>query len=225
MKKLWWILAACLFMLAACGSDSGSSSGSEAESGEVNQSEEQAVSEEESSSSEDKEKSVEVDKNLLNVEVTIPKSFFELQNQDFERIKAEAKEKGIQEVIDNGDTVTYKMSKAKHKEMMKEMEKQMTATVEEIKNDENYSSIQDIQANPNFSEFILSVDRETYENSLDGFAVMGLGMTGMLYQLFDGAGPEEYDVTINVVDAAKEEVFDTIHYPEAFEALDKVEVE
>ena len=224
MKKLWWILAACLFMLAACGPDSTSSSDS-AEGGDTNQTEEQAASEEESSSSEEKEESIEVDKNVTGVSVTIPKSFFEIQNQDFDRIKAEAKDKGINEVIDNGSTVTYKMSKSKHKELMKEMEKQMTAAIEEIKNEDNYSSIQDIQATHSYSEFMLSVDREEYENSLDGFAVMGLGVTGMLYQLFDGAGPEEYDVTVNVVDAAKEEVFDTIKYPEAFESLKEVEVE
>ncbi|MFZ0475203.1 MAG: hypothetical protein WAM18_07020 [Halobacillus sp.] len=223
MKKLWWILAACLFMLAACGPDSTSSSDS-AEGGDMNQTEEQAASEEESSSSEEKEESIEVDKNVTGVSVTIPKTFFEIQNQDFDRIKAEAKDKGINEVIDNGSTVTYKMSKSKHKELMKEMEKQMTAAIEEIKNEDNYSSIQDIQATDSYSEFMLSVDREEYENSLDGFAVMGLGVTGMLYQLFDGAGPEEYDVTINVVDAAKEEVFDTIKYPEAFESLKEVEV-
>ena len=223
MKKLWWILAACLFMLAACGPDSTSSSDS-AEGGDTNQTEEQATSEEESSSSEEKEESIEVDKNVTGVSVTIPKTFFEIQNQDFDRIKAEAKDKGINEVIDNGSTVTYKMSKSKHKELMKEMEKQMTAAIEEIKNEDNYSSIQDIQATDSYSEFMLSVDREEYENSLDGFAVMGLGVTGMLYQLFDGAGPEEYDVTINVVDAAKEEVFDTIKYPEAFESLKEVEV-
>lgn len=223
MKKLWWILAACLFMLAACGPDSTSSSDS-AEGGDMNQTEEQATSEEESSSSEEKEESIEVDKNVTGVSVTIPKTFFEIQNQDFDRIKAEAKDKGINEVIDNGSTVTYKMSKSKHKELMKEMEKQMTAAIEEIKNEDNYSSIQDIQATDSYSEFMLSVDREEYENSLDGFAVMGLGVTGMLYQLFDGAGPEEYDVTINVVDAAKEEVFDTIKYPEAFESLKEVEV-
>ncbi|MFZ0371548.1 MAG: hypothetical protein WAM07_18275 [Halobacillus sp.] len=223
MKKLWWILAACLFMLAACGPDSTSSSDS-AEGGDMNQTEEQAASEEESSSSEEKEESIEVDKNVTGVSVTIPKSFFEIQNQDFDRIKAEAKDKGINEVIDNGSTVTYKMSKSKHKELMKEMEKQMTAAIEEIKNEDNYSSIQDIQATHSYSEFMLAVDREEYENSLDGFAVMGLGVTGMLYQLFDGAGPEEYDVTINVVDAAKEEVFDTIKYPEAFESLKEVEV-
>ncbi|SFF58234.1 hypothetical protein SAMN05216353_102163 [Halobacillus alkaliphilus] len=225
MKKLWWILAACLFMLAACSSDTSSSSDSAEESGEASQSEAQAVSNEESSSSEDKETSVEVDKNQTSVEVTIPKSFFELQNQNFDRIKAEAKEKGINEVIDNDSTVTYIMSSSKHKEMMKEMEKQMTAAIEEIKNEDNYSSIQDIQATKSYSEFMLSVDREEYENSLDGFAVMGLGVTGMLYQLFDGAGPEEYDVTVNVVDAAKEEVFDTIKYPQAFEDLKDVEVE
>ncbi|CCG46737.1 hypothetical protein HBHAL_4397 [Halobacillus halophilus DSM 2266] len=225
MKKLWWILAACLFMLAACSSDSSSSSSSEAEGGETYQSEELAASEQEGSSSEEKEASVEMDKNVLGVKVTVPKSFFELQNQNFERIKADAEAKGIPEVVDNGESVTYRMSESKHKELMKEMEKQMTAAIEEIKNEDNYSSIQDIQATASYSEFMLSVDREEYENSLDGFAVMGLGVTGMLYQLFNGAGPEEYDVTVNVVDAEKEEVFDTITYPEAFESLKEVEVE
>lgn len=52
---------------------------------------------------------------------------------------------------------------------------------------------------------------------MDGFAALRLGVAAMMYQLFDGADPEEYDVTIKVQDEESGEVFNEINYPEALE--------
>ena len=39
--------------------------------------------------------------------------------------------------------------------------------------------------NKSFSKFTLIVDKEAFENSFDGFAALGLAMTGMYYQAFE----------------------------------------
>ncbi|MGP4067307.1 hypothetical protein [Halobacillus sp. B29] len=166
----------------------------------------------------EEKENVSVDKGLMNVEVTLPSSLVESENM--EEMKAGAKEKGIKNVTQNDDgSITYKMSKSVHKKLMGEIETQLKETVEEIKNTEDFTSIQDITHTKNFSNFTMKVDREAYENSMDGFASLGLGMSGMMYQLYNGENPETYEVTIEVEDASSGEVFDEIIYPEALENM------
>lgn len=165
--------------------------------------------------SESKTESIEVDKGLLNVEITLPASMFE--GQDIETVISEAKKDGVDEVTKNDDgSLTYKMSKAKHKEMMNEMKDSILEGIEETKTGEDFVSIKDVTYNKDFSEFTMIVDKEKFENSFDGFAAMGLGIQGMYYQLFNGANPDDYKVTIIIKDEDSGEVLDTIVYPEAF---------
>jgi hypothetical protein len=163
-----------------------------------------------------KEQGVKVDEGLMNVEVTLPASMFE--GEDIDAVIADAKKEGVKEVTKNDDgSLTYKMSKAKHKEMMKEMKTNLLETIEETKNGEEYVSIKDITYNDSFSKFTLVVDKEAYENSMDGFAVLTLGMTGMMYQLFDGVDSDEYSVVVSLKDEATEKVFNEVVYPDSLE--------
>ncbi|MHA6260068.1 hypothetical protein ACXYMX_09135 [Sporosarcina sp. CAU 1771] len=160
-----------------------------------------------------------VDKGLLNVEVTIPGTFFEEENLD--DVVAEAKENGMKEATVNPDgSVTYKMSKAKHKEMMSEMKASITESIDEMITGEDFMSFIDIKYNKNFSEFTLVVDKEAYENSFDGFASFGIGMSGMFYQIYDGVNPEKVNVKIETVDESSGEVFGTMNYPSDLEDLE-----
>ncbi|NMH68064.1 hypothetical protein HF072_04660 [Bacillus sp. RO3] len=196
MKKLFMILLS-ITVLAACSSE------------EANKDDKSK-----------KEESVDVDKKLFNVEVTLPASMFEGQN--VEDIKAEAKENDIKEVTENEDgSITYKMSKSVHKEMMKEISSGIKETVEETKNSEDFVSISDIKYNDSFSEFTMVVDKEAYENSMDGFATMTLGMSGMLYQMYDGVSEDDYSVTIKMQDETTGEVFDEVVYPDALEEVEE----
>lgn len=158
---------------------------------------------------------VEVDKGLLNVVITLPASMFE--GEDADSSIAEAEKEGIKVTKNDDGSVTYKMSKAKHKEMMKEMETELQKTIADTKNGEDYPSVKEVTNNKDFSEFTLEVDREAYENSFDGFAVFGLGLSGMFYQLFNGVDPEDYEVKILVKDSATGEVFNEVIYPDAIE--------
>jgi hypothetical protein len=195
MKK--WLLAAgaTALLLAGCGDEK----------------ESEATKEEQSSG-----ESVNVEKGLLNVEVTLPANFFEGETE--EEIVAGAKEEGISEAVVNEDgSVTYKMSKSKHKEMMKELEDGIVEMIKEVVESGDYPSIKEISYNKDFDEFDVKVDRAAYENSLDGFAILGLIMGSSYYCAFDGVSPEEMKITFNVVDVNTGEVFETSVYPEDLE--------
>jgi len=168
---------------------------------------------------EETEGALEVGKGLLNVEVTIPSTFME--GEDIDQVVADAKENGIKNVKKNDDSsVTYKVSKAKHKEMMKEMKTNLVSYVEELVSSEDFTSIQNIEHNGSFSEFTVVVDQEAFEGSFDGFATLGLAMSGMYYQAFNGTNAEKLKVTINTKDADTGEIIGTAVYPDV---LDEVE--
>ncbi|NMD72624.1 hypothetical protein HHO41_20510 [Bacillus sp. DNRA2] len=204
MKKLLLIfLAFGLVLLTACSSANEANTDKKSDKGK----------------NVEKSEAIEVDKGLLNVEVTLPASMFEDEDVDSAIAKAEAN--GIKVTKYNDGSVTYKMSKSRHKEMIKDLEKELIKSIDEMKNDAELASIQDITHNQSFSELTLIVDKVAYENSFDGFAVLGLGFSGMYYQLFNGIDVDHLKVTIFVKDGATGEVFDEIVYPDALE--DKAE--
>lgn len=159
--------------------------------------------------------SVEVDKGLLNVEVTLPASMFE--GEDVDASIAEVEKEGVKATKNEDGSVTYKMSKLKHKEMMKELETGIIESVEDMRNNEDFVSIQDISYNKSFSEFTMVVDKATYENSMDSFAIFGLGLSGMYYQLFNGADEDDYRVKIIVKDKTTDEVMEEVIYPDSLQ--------
>ena len=170
---------------------------------------------------ETEEQSLNVDKGILNVEVTLPASFFE--GQDLDTVIADAENDGIKITKNDDGSLSYKMSKAKHKEMMKEMGTAIAEGLEEMKSSGDYPSIKDITHNNDFTEFTLIVDKAAFENSFDGFIVLGLGLQGSMYQLFNGANPDDYKVTISTKDEATQEVFSEVIYPDALEELEEEE--
>ncbi|MCM3651355.1 hypothetical protein [Metabacillus litoralis] len=211
MKKLTYMLFVLLVtFLAACSANESADNASESEKSTEQKQEET------------EREGVNVDKGLLNVEVTLPASFFE--GEDIDAVIAEAEKEGAREVTKNEDgSLTYKMSKSEHKKMMTEMGTSIIDSIEDMKSSGDFVSIKDITHNKSFSEFTLLVDRASYENSFDGFAILGLGLQGSMYQLFNGANLENYKVTISVKDEATQEVFDEIIYPDALEEMGETE--
>lgn len=172
------------------------------------------VVKEEAGKPEVEEQAVEVGKGIFSVEITLPAALFE--GEDINEVVAKAKENGISEVTVNNDgSITYRMSKSKHNELMREIKDGLLEYIEEIKSSEDYISIKDITHNKTFSELTLVVDQEKFENSFDGFAALGLGITSLYYQLFNGVSP--YKVTIFFKNAETGEIFNKVIYPEAFE--------
>ncbi len=157
---------------------------------------------------------VDVDKGMVNVEVTLPASLFE--DTDMEALKKDAKEDGVKEVTVNDDgSVTYKMSKSKHKEMLNEMADTIDESIKEIEEDKEFPSIKTIEHNKSFTKYTITMDQKLHENSsMDGFAFFNLAFQSMYYQYFNGVSEEDYKVTFQLKNEETSKIFDTIIYPD-----------
>lgn len=163
------------------------------------------------------EASPEIEKGLFDVTITMPGSMVE--TGDFETTIEEARKGGINSVVLNDDgSITYKMSRAVHKTIMQEMRESFNEMIDDLKTDSE--SIKDVKYNKKLSAVTLTVEREIFENSFDGFSIFGLGIGAMYYQLFDGVKADDIAVSIDIVDASTGEVFNTVVYPDDLESLD-----
>jgi len=104
--------------------------------------------------------------------------------------------------------------------MMKDLKKNAEDSLEEIKTDGTFPSVKDIDHNKSFSKFTMTVDKAAYENSMDAWSVIGIGITGMMYNLFNGEDMDKMKINIDIKDEATGEVFDTTVYPDALEDAD-----
>ncbi len=198
MKKFgyFFFLAIAVLALAACGADKEASK----------------------TSSDKKESETEdfaVDKGLLNVEITMPASFVE--GDDVDATIKEAEAEGIKVTKNEDGSLTYKMSKSEHKKMMKDIKTNAEKSLDEIKTDGTFPSVKDITYNNSFSKYTLTVDKAAYENSMDSWSIIGIGITGMMYNLFNGEDMDKMKINIDVKDEATGEVFDTTVYPDDLE--------
>lgn len=157
---------------------------------------------------------MEVDKGVLDIEVTLPVSL--VIDKDLEQVIAKAKNAGVSEVINNGDgSITYKISSTS--EIMSQLDTTLLNSIEEMKNGENIVSIRDITFNQSLSEFTMVVDKDLYEKSLDRFVALGLGIAGLFIGILNGIDPDNNTVVIFVKDEATQEVFEKIVYPDDLE--------
>ena len=161
--------------------------------------------------------------NTSNVEITVPRGIITILAPDsgeinYDEIINKAKENGVKDVVINEDgSITYKMDKAQHDKTMTELRKNVKDTFDELINGEDFPSIKEIKSNESFSEIEVVVDRERFENSLDGIGILGIVFPSMLYQVFDGVDPENCKVIVNLKDIATNEIFNTVIYPDALE--------
>ncbi|MEK3886524.1 hypothetical protein [Bacillus sp. FSL K6-3431] len=209
MKKTLLLLLTLLLVMTACDSKAESENKKKTPEGSK-----EVLLEE--NPEESKDQAIEVDKGILNVEITLPPSLFE--GQDIDEVIAEAKNDGVNEVKLNDDgSLTYKMPKAKHKEILKELESNLLEYVDDVKIDTEAASIKDITHNKDFSEFTLVVDQEAFEDSFDGIAVFGLAISALFYQAFIGVDSDDYKVTVFYKNVDTGNIFNTVVYPDAFE--------
>ncbi|WP_084632725.1 hypothetical protein [Planococcus plakortidis] len=217
MKKFAAIIAASGLALAACSSDSEPETEPVEETdGAADTMTETQDADAEEAESDEEGGSVSVDEGLFDVEVTIPSSFFE--GEDPEQVAANV-DNAEEAIVNDDGSITYKMSKAQHEEMMEEVATSVKEATTTITESGDYPSIQAIETSDNYDQFIVQVDREAYENSFDGIATMTLGVVGSLYQLFNGEDPDSYKVIVEMEDAESGEVFNTTTYPEALEEM------
>ena len=148
-------------------------------------------------------------------EIVMPASFF--SEDEVEQILAEmdADDDVDVSINDDGDFV-YQMPKDEYDEMMNELAASIDEMIEEIVSDDTLRSVNAIEANDDYSVYTVTVDRAAFEEGFEGMFVMGLGMSGMFYQIFNTSS-DEASVLIEYVDAETNDVYDSIVYPDALE--------
>ena len=148
---------------------------------------------------------IEVDKGILNVEISIPASLAGGLNE--EDIEKEVAEKGYKSGRKNADgSVTYTMSKSKHKELLKEFDELILSLIDELVLDED-NSFTEIKSNKDYTDFTILVDSEKYSD-WDSLYVIGLYMYSGFYQTFSGVAEEDLDLRIRMIDENGEEKYD-----------------
>jgi PBP1b-binding outer membrane lipoprotein LpoB len=208
LKKMLVFIALLMLILVGCSAEDDLSSGRETET---------AIKDNDVDS--DSDEAIQVDKGIFDVTITLPASMFE--PGEIEEAIASAKESGDKEVVVNDDgSLTYKMSKATHRKMMEEIRENFIESFANMKTSGEYVSIRDIKYNRDFTQITLVVDKDAFENSFDAFAVLGVGMLAMYYQLFDGVGSDNIRATVNVEDWDTGETINSVVYPDAFDSDD-----
>lgn len=154
---------------------------------------------------------IEVDEGLLSVEITMPATFFEEETE--ESIKASAEENGFDSCTVNEDgSVTYKMSKAKHKEMLAEMKISIDESIAEMINgEEAVESFMKIEYADDLSKFDVYVDPAVY-TEWDGFYVLAFYIYGAYYQAFEGKDMDSIDVVVNFINNETNETISSSSY-------------
>lgn len=153
---------------------------------------------------------VEVDKGLLNVEITIGADMLETFDETAEEFKAsleENEEVDFKDVTINEDgSVTFKMSKSDHNKMMDEMLKSIDSSIAEItQNKEDYPNVIDITHDKDLLNWKIKMS-STEQNISESFLCFGLAIQSIFYHAYNG--DEQADVIVDYVDEDGN-VFDT----------------
>lgn len=205
-KKIISIILALVFVLSFAGCTQKNADSDSSASGSAGSNTEESTSSQE----------IDTDEKLLTVEITIPASIFAEEDMSTFDPDAYAAEQGfISAKVNDDDSVTITMSKAKHKELLDELETSLDTSFAEFVNGENTPYIKDITHNDDFSAVTMKVDREAYENAFD-FTPFAIGVLVAWYQAFTET---ECHVTISIVDVATGETMDTITYPDDLTGL------
>lgn len=186
MKK--WLLVIALIFLVGCSNETQNSTTTE-------------VVEEET------EAKMEVEKNLLSVDVTLPYEFVEQEDEELNVTLEElAKEDGINEVTDNIDgTVTMNMTKSKHTEVLKSLSDSIDEHIDELIASED-NSIVKIETSDNYKTFDLYVDPSQYNSLTEAFSAISFYFQGLLYNAYDGNSDSE--IIVNFIDNETGEVIE-----------------
>ena len=151
------------------------------------------------------------------VELTLPASFFEDEDMSGFDAGAYAEENGFVDAKLNDDgSVSIKMSKDKHKEMVAEMAKTLAKNFSDMIESADMPFIKDVRYSDSFDSVSLVVDKDIYDTY--GFVAMFIPLTiymqTSMYQILAG---EETRCVISFVDAATNETIESVTYPDALE--------
>ena len=122
-------------------------------------------------------------------------------------------------VANKDGSYTFVISKKLYEDTLTEFKTGIDTTIDEVITDENYVSIEGVQYTDDFSEFNVYVDQAKYEEAIfDSLVSMMLGMSGMMYQLFEGTEYDSIQVIVNIVNQDSMEIIETLIFPDVMDA-------
>lgn len=195
-KKLITSLLACTLALSACGNtDTPADTSSEAVTSVID----------EDAAEPDTVGKVDVDKNLLTVELTIPADYMGEATQ--EDLSAIAKEKGYKSITLNDDgSATYVMNQTQHQEMMQELAININNGLSDMVASEDYPNFTEIVANDDFTEFkVTTTSTELGLN--ESLSVIAYYMYGGMYNVFNGTPTD--NVHVDFINADSGEIINS----------------
>lgn len=225
MKKLTALLLAVIMMFnfAACGAETESSSNDNEP--EIIQNEPQSTASNESNTAsepsateETSEPIVDVDKNLFNVELTIPASYVG-EDVTQESLDAKVVEDGFKSATLNTDgSVTYVMSKDQHNEMMDEVKASIDSSITEYIGSTDTPSITAIETNDDYTEFKVKLSTDTLGFG-ESFTALTFMIYGAMYNVFNGT--EADNIAVSYINQATGEVIHTTNSSDLGEAYEE----
>lgn len=167
---------------------------------------EQSVSEESTETSTlDSIGAVKVEKELFDVNLTIPSDFVgETTQEELDKV---AEEKGYKSVTLNEDgSATYVMTKSQHKDMMQSTSESIEESLNEMIGSEDYPNFTSIEHNDDFTEFTVTT-KSTELDMNESFSVMSFYMYGGMYNIFNGTPAD--NVHVDFVNADSGEIIES----------------
>ena len=134
---------------------------------------------------------VEVEQKLLSVEITVPADFVgETTQADLDANVSAGK--FLSAKLNDDGSVTYKMTKGQHKEVMEGIKQSIEEALDEMIASEDYSFTK-IEPNADFTKFAVTTTSSEL-NLAESFSVLAFYMYGGMYNIFNGTEVENIAV-------------------------------
>ncbi len=151
-----------------------------------------------------------VDENLITVDITLPAKYFEDKTED-EIMQEAAEDEYYQTAKVNDDgSVTYTMTKANYKSMMKEFAEGLDKTFSEYVGNEEVGLgyIQDVKHSKDFTEVNYTVDPDAYDSQSWIAAHVTIAYCAY-YQALSNVPEDDIHVVVNFLDMNTGDVVET----------------
>jgi hypothetical protein len=153
---------------------------------------------------------IDVDKGLLNVEITIPAETAEYYGFNFEsqeEADAYAKEQGFKSATLGDDgSITIVMSRSQHKKTMEGLSKTIDEALQEMIGSEDYPNITAVEHNDNYTSFTVTTKSEELGFN-ESFSVLSFYIYGGMYNSFNGTPAD--NIHVDFINEASGEVIDS----------------
>ena len=153
---------------------------------------------------------IDVDKGIMNVEITIPAEAAETYGFNFESQEdadAYAKEQGFKSVtLQDDGSITIVMSKSKHKKMMEELSKSIDEELQKMIGSEDYPNFTAVEHNDDYTSFTVTTKSEEL-GFTESFSSLGFYIFGGMYNSFNGTPVD--NIHVDFINEASGEVIES----------------